>query len=46
VSSRKKEMHWLAQSEHCLLLDREWEQAAEWTADFLRRVLARQEVHA
>jgi carboxylesterase len=46
VSSRQKEVYWLAHSQHCLLLDQEWERAAEWTADFLARALTRQEVHA
>jgi carboxylesterase len=46
VASREKEMHWLADSQHCLLLDHEWEQAAEWTGDFLARVLAGSEDNA
>lgn len=39
VASTEKESHWLAESQHCLLLDHEWEQAAAWTDAFLNRVL-------
>jgi carboxylesterase len=39
IGSQIKEVHWLDKSEHCLLLDQEWEQAAEITARFLERVL-------
>jgi carboxylesterase len=46
VASTEKEIHWLAHSQHCLLLDQEWERAAEWTADFLARALAQREVYA
>jgi carboxylesterase len=40
VSSPVKELHWLEKSHHCLLLDEEWEQAANLTAQFLERNLA------
>lgn len=43
VASTDTEIHWLADSQHCLILDHEWEQAAGWTASFLVRVLARPE---
>ncbi len=42
IGSQDKEVHWLEKSEHCLLLDQEWEQAAEITAQFLERVVPRQ----
>jgi carboxylesterase len=38
VSSKDKEMRWLEQSTHCVILDCEWEQAAEWTVRFMERV--------
>jgi carboxylesterase len=37
VSSREKELIWLEHSTHCVILDREWEQAAELTAKFIER---------
>jgi len=40
VSSSIKELHWLEKSHHCLLLDEEWEQAAQLTLQFLERVIA------
>jgi len=43
VAATDKEIHWLADSQHCVILDHEWEQAAGWTAGFLGRVLARPE---
>jgi len=39
VSSEVKEVHWMEKSEHCVLLDQEWEQAAEITDKFLAQVL-------
>lgn len=39
IGSQDKEVHWLEKSEHCVLLDQEWELAAEITAAFLERVL-------
>jgi carboxylesterase len=33
-----KELHWLERSAHCVVLDQEWEQAAEWTLQFIERV--------
>jgi len=39
VSSPVKETHWLEKSQHCVLLDQEWEQAAKITVEFLGRVL-------
>ncbi len=38
VSSQEKEMRWLEQSTHCVILDKEWEQAAELTVKFMQRV--------
>jgi carboxylesterase len=39
VSSEVKEVHWMEKSEHCVLLDQEWEKVAELTEQFLTRVL-------
>lgn len=39
VSSKIKEVHWLENSHHCVLLDQEWEQAAGITLKFLECVL-------
>ncbi len=39
VSSEDKRLHWLEASTHCLLLDQEWEKAAELTLDFIADVL-------
>jgi carboxylesterase len=36
VRSDVKEIHWMEHSGHCVLLDQEWEQAAEFTLAFLR----------
>jgi carboxylesterase len=33
-----KELHWLERSAHCVVLDQEWEQAAEWTLQFIELV--------
>lgn len=41
VSSRDKELVWLAESTHCLILDVEWETAAAKTAAFIQRVEGR-----
>jgi carboxylesterase len=38
VKSARKEMHWLENSTHVLILDQEWERAAELTLDFMRKV--------
>ncbi|MBI5034919.1 MAG: alpha/beta fold hydrolase [Chloroflexi bacterium] len=38
VSSIDKELRWLEQSTHCVILDCEWEQAAEMTVRFFNRV--------
>jgi len=38
VSSQDKEMRWLEQSTHCVILDCEWEQAADLTLRFIERV--------
>ena len=40
VSSAIKELHWLEQSTHCVILDKERDLAASLTLDFLKRVLA------
>ncbi len=37
VASPKKEMRWLGESTHCVILDKEWERAAEWTVEFMER---------
>lgn len=37
IASRDKELGWFEHSTHCVLLDREWEQAAELTAKFIER---------
>lgn len=42
VSSTVKELHWLDQSGHCVILDGEWEKAAEWTRQFIQKVLSNQ----
>lgn len=39
VSSTAKELHWMESSGHCVIIDREWEQAAQITAGFLERCL-------
>lgn len=39
VASEIKEVHWMEKSQHCVLLDQEWEQVAEITHKFLERVL-------
>ncbi len=39
VRSEIKEVHWMDKSEHCVLLDQEWEKVAEITAKFLTQVL-------
>ena len=39
VKSTLKEVHWMANSHHCVLLDGEWEQAAQITLDFIQRVV-------
>jgi carboxylesterase len=38
VSSSDKEIHWLEESTHCVILDKEWERAAELTVKFIERV--------
>jgi len=38
VSSSIKELHWLENSTHCVILDKEWELAVRLTVDFLERV--------
>ena len=39
ASSMVKEFHWMERSTHCVILDREWEQAAELTLRFMERAL-------
>jgi esterase/lipase len=41
VASTDKEIHWLDDSAHCVILDHEWEQATAWTIGFLDRILNR-----
>ena len=38
VGSTQKELRWLEESTHCVILDKEWEQAAEMTVNFMERV--------
>lgn len=38
VKSQTKEMHWLENSTHVLVLDQEWERAAELTLNFIRKI--------
>jgi carboxylesterase len=40
VRSTVKELHWLPDSQHCVIIDREREQVNQLTLDFLRRVSA------
>jgi carboxylesterase len=39
VQSKVKEIHWLEQSHHCVIIDGEWEQAARLTLDFIGQVV-------
>jgi carboxylesterase len=39
VSSPVKELVWMEESGHCVIIDKEWEAAAQVTIDFLERVL-------
>jgi len=39
VKSTLKEVHWMANSHHSVLLDGEWEQAAQLTLDFIQRIV-------
>ncbi len=41
VGSAVKELHWMERSTHCVILDVEWEQAAELTVRFIERVLGK-----
>ena len=38
VASMDKSLRWLEKSTHCVILDHEWEQAAEWTGAFIKRI--------
>jgi carboxylesterase len=38
VASQVKQLRWLEKSTHCVILDQEWEQAAEMTAGFIERI--------
>jgi len=40
VSSTVKEIRWMENSGHCVLVDKEWEAASQITADFLERALS------
>jgi carboxylesterase len=42
ITATHREMHWLDQSTHCLLLDCEWEQAANLTLQFIVKVIPSQ----
>ena len=37
INSQQKELHWLEKSTHCIILDKELEQAAKLTLSFLKR---------
>ena len=39
VRSAVKELHWMEQSGHCVMIDQEWEQVAQITARFLAQIL-------
>lgn len=39
IGSAEKELHWLEHSTHCVILDKERDQAASLTIEFLQRVL-------
>jgi carboxylesterase len=39
VSSKRKELHWMPHSTHCVLLDQEWEKIAALTERFMQSVL-------
>ncbi len=39
VRSAVKELHWMANSGHCVMIDREWEAVAQMTVRFLAEVL-------
>jgi len=38
IGSRDKALHWLEHSTHCVILDCEWERAAELTVEFMQRL--------
>ncbi len=38
AASSEKELHWMEESTHCVILDREWERAAELTVEFIERI--------
>ncbi|MBI5080657.1 MAG: alpha/beta hydrolase, partial [Chloroflexi bacterium] len=38
VRSQIKEMHWLEHSTHVVVLDQEWERAAELTLNFIQKI--------
>ncbi len=38
TSSTLKELHWLEDSTHCVILDQEWDKAAELTLAFMKKV--------
>ena len=39
IGSKTKEMVWFDNSTHCVILDCEWEQAAEMTLEFIQRII-------
>lgn len=39
IGSPVKEFHWMEESTHCVILDREWEAVAQLTENFMARVL-------
>jgi carboxylesterase len=43
VASQVREIRWLENSQHCLVLDHEWSHAAEWTAATLKQAFGRSE---
>jgi carboxylesterase len=38
AGSRVKELYWMEHSTHCVILDREWEQASALTLSFIERI--------
>jgi carboxylesterase len=38
IASKDRDMLWLEESTHCVVLDKEWERAAELTVEFMQRV--------
>ena len=43
IGSKQKEIRWFEKSTHCVILDQEWEQAAELTVEFMQEAVARRQ---